>query len=73
MGLILRPTPINNTVEFDHSHTAIQTYALFVQGQHDTRSTRHSINNKDRCMTIVNIYCTRSVVSVFEMQNGVRG
>ena len=32
-GLILRRTPINNTVKLDHAHAAIQTYDLLVQGQ----------------------------------------
>ena len=32
-GLILRRTPIDNTVKLDHSHAAIQTYDLLVQGQ----------------------------------------
>ena len=51
-------TPIDNTVKFDHSHAAIQTYALFVQsqhvvqGQHDTRFI-HSTNEDRRRVIVV--------------------
>ena len=57
-GLILRQTPINNTVKLDHLHTAIQTYALFVQGRHDTRSIIHLANNEDRCKAVITVYFT---------------
>ena len=53
-GLILRRTPINNTVKFDHSHAAIKTYDLLVQGQHGTRSM-HSTNNEDRCTAVITL------------------
>ena len=43
----------NNTVKFEDAHTAIQTYALHVQGQHDTRSIQST--NADQCRTVINI------------------
>ena len=45
--------PINNTVKFNHSQAARQTYDLLVQGQHGTRFIHSTI--KDRWTAVINI------------------
>ena len=51
--LTLRRTPISNTLKFDHSYAATQTYILLVQGQHRTRSI-HS-TNEERWTVVVTV------------------
>jgi len=61
--IILHRTPTNPSLKFKRTRKAIQTYALFVHGQRDTRSI-HS-TNKDQRRPVIAI-----VRSVFGQQNG---